>query len=632
MSDAQNSATDQAAGAASAAAARWRALVAKVLAGKDFETLVHESADGIAIQPLYDRPATAPPPILRGRAPAWQVLARIDHPDPQIANQLAAAELANGANGLHLVFRGAQGAYGFGIAGADRAAIAALLDAIAIEDGVAIEIDLSPEARDAPANLAALALARRADPESFAFSCGFDPLGVMAARGGTPLDWSVLAPATAVLVNEFATRGLKGPFFVADGRAVHAAGGSEAQELAFALSAALAYLRALEGTGVALAAARRMISFRLAADAEIFLTVAKFRALRLLWARIEEACGLSPAPVRIHAETAWRMMSARDPWTNILRATIAAAAAGIGGADAISILPFTQAIGLPDAFARRIARNTQLILIEEANLAKVVDPAAGAGGFGALTAELAATAWALMQMNERDGGLYGALCAGRLQADIASLAGRRERDIAVRKIPLTGVSEFPDAHERPVEVLEKIPAPAPPVPTAIRFAALSGRRDAASYERLRDIADAFAARHGTPPRVFLANFGPIAAFTARATFAKNLFEAGGIVAIGNDGFASAEAAAAAFAASGAPLACLCSSDQLYGESGPDVAAALAAAGARHIYLAGRPREGEAALRAAGVTQFIHAGCDAPALLEAALGFAASTSMQGERHD
>lgn len=618
MNDAQNSGTDRATADPSGSEARWRTLVAKVLAGKAFETLLHESADGIAIRPLYGRPATEPPRIPRGAAGAWQVLARVDHPDPQIANQLAVDELANGANGLHLVFRGALGAYGFGIAGADRPSIATLFDAIAIEGGVPIEIDLGPEARDAPGNLAALALERRTDPESFAISCGFGPLGVMAARGGTPIDWSVLAPVAAGLVNEFAARGLRGPFFVADARAVHAAGGSEAQELAFAVSSALAYLRALEATGVTLAAARRMISFRLAADAETFLTVAKFRALRILWARIEEACGLDPVPVRIHAETAWRMMSARDPWTNILRSTIAAAAAGIGGADAISVLPFTQAIGLPDAFARRIARNTQLILIEEANLAKVADPAAGSGGFEALTAELAAKAWSLMQMNERDGGIYDVLRSGRLQADVAAVAGRRELDIALRKIPLTGVSEFPDIHERQVEVLEKTPASPAPTPAAIRFAPLVARRDAAPYERLRDMADAYAARCGAPPRIFLANLGPIAAFTARATFAKNLFEAGGIEAIGNDGFTGAEAAAAAFSASGTPFACICSSDRLYGEMGPEVAAALAAAGARHIYLAGRPQQDEAALRAAGVAQFIYAGCDVLLLIEAAL--------------
>ena len=464
MIDAQNSATHEAAAVPSGTAAQWRTLVAKVLKGKSFETLVRESADGIAIRPLYDRPATEPPRVPRGaRVPGkcWRgSITPIRRSPisslPPNSPMARAASISSSAAPL--------GAYGFGIAGADRRAIATLLDAIAIEDGVKIEIDLSPEARDAPANLAALALERRADPQSFAITCGFDPLGIMAARGGTPLDWPVLAPVAAGLVNEFAARGFRGPFFVADGRAVHAAGGSEAQELAFALSAALAYLRALEGTGVALAAARTMISFRLAADAEIFLTVAKFRALRLLWARVEEACGLAPAPVRIHAETAWRMMSARDPWTNILRCTIAAAAAGLGGADAITVLPFTQAIGLSDAFARRIARNTQLVLIEEANLAKVADPAAGAGGFEALTAALAAKAWALVQMNERDGGLYGALCSSRPQAEVAALAGRRDRAIALRKIPLTGVSEFPDVHERPVEIPRKNPRPGAPDP------------------------------------------------------------------------------------------------------------------------------------------------------------------------
>ena len=616
MSDARKSAT-AAASPPGEAEQEWRARVAKLLDGKTVESLVRESADAIAIRPLYTRPAMPPPPVLDRGAHAWRVLARADHPDPQIANELARADLAGGANGLHVVFRGAIGACGFGIAGADRRTLATLFDGIAIEDGIAVEIDLSPETKEAPAHLAALALERRADPSCFAITCGFDPLGIMAARGGTALDWPVLAPAAAVMVNEFATRGLRGPFFVADGRAVHAAGGSQAQEIAFVLSAALAYLRALEDVGVPLSSACGMISFRIAADAEFMLGVAKFRALRRLWSRVQAACGLVPAPARVHAETAWRMMSARNPWTNILRATIAATAAGLGGADAITVLPFTQAIGLPDAFARRLARNTQLVLIEEANLAKVADPAAGAGSFEALTGELCAKAWSLLQRNEREGGLYKALHSGRLQADIASVATKRDRDIASRKIPLTGISEFPDIHEQPVDVLQKMPEPGSPVPMAIRFAALVAGRDTARYEGLRDLADDHAARLGAPLRVFLANIGPIAAFTARAAFAKNLFESGGIEALGNDGFESAEAAASGFSASGAAIACLCSSDAIYADLGPQVVRALVAAGAQHIYLAGRPRMGEEALRLAGVGDFVSAGCDVPALLEAA---------------
>src|SRR5262249_13441721 len=184
---------------------------------------------------------------------------------------------------------------------------------------------------------------------------------------------------------EPAGKGLTGPFAPADARIVHNAGGSEAQELAYALAVAVAYLRALEAGGVGLDAARGMIYFRFAADADQLLTIAKFRGVRKLWARIEEACGLTPAPAFITAETAWRMMTRRDPHTNMLRATIAVVSAGVAGANAITVLPFTMALGLPDPFARRIARNTQLVLLEESNLARVSDPAAGSGAVEALT-------------------------------------------------------------------------------------------------------------------------------------------------------------------------------------------------------------------------------------------------------
>src|SRR6185312_11431837 len=174
-------------------------------------------------------------------------------------------------------------------------------------------------------------------------------------------------------------------------------------------SLALAYLRALEGRGIALDQARTALSFRLVADADQFLTLAKFRAIRLLWARIEEACGLAPKPVFVAAETAWRMLTRRDPYVNMLRATMATFAGGLAGANAITVLPHTLALGLPDAFARRVARNTQLVLLEESNLAKVSDPAAGAGGIETLTQALGEAAWALFQDIEKAGGVFAAL-------------------------------------------------------------------------------------------------------------------------------------------------------------------------------------------------------------------------------
>src|SRR5262249_37042487 len=198
-----------------------------------------------------------------------------------------------------------------------------------------------------------------------------DPIGGFAASGTSPGPWPALAQGFAGMVRELAEQGFRGPFAAADGRIIHNAGGSEAQELAFAIASAVQYLRTLATSGVALDAARHMIYFRLSADADQFPTMAKFRAVRKLWARIEEACGLAPKPACVAAETAWRMMTRRDPYVNMLRNTIAVAAAGLGGADSITVLPHTAALGLPDAFARRIARNTQLILLEESNLAKV---------------------------------------------------------------------------------------------------------------------------------------------------------------------------------------------------------------------------------------------------------------------
>ncbi len=544
----------------------------------------------------------------------WRVLTRIDHPDLAAARQQALSDLENGATGLHVVFAGSTGAHGFGIPDASNEAVAALFDGVFLDAGVRLELDLSPQTKDAAIALSHLVEARKIDPAATDISFGFDPMSVMALAGGTPVAWDNLAPMTAGMAKHLASRGFAKHIFAADGRVVHAAGGTEAQELCFTLASGLAYLRALESGGVDLDAARRMISFRLAADADEFLTLAKFRALRRLWARIEESCGIEPAPIHLHGETAWRMTSQRDPWVNILRATVATFSAGLGGADSISVTPFTQALGLPDDFARRIARNTQLVLIEESNLGRVADPAAGAGGFEALTGELCERAWSLFAEAEKQGGLYAALTSGAFQSKVTEARTARAKNIARRRDALTGASEFPNIHEAPVSVLSPLPATQAAPASPISFAALAPQRDAAPFEALRDRADALAAK-GARPKMFLTNLGPISAFTARAMFAKNFFEAGGIEALSNDGFESAADAAAAFKTSGAPMACICSSDALYAERAAEAARALKAAGAKRIYLAGRPGDLEAGLKEAGVAEFIFVGADVLAVLE-----------------
>lgn len=598
-----------------ASEADWRARVDAVLKGAPFEKLQARTYDAIGVEPLYQRLTQERPRALRETQGAWAVMARVDQPDVAAAHAQLVSDLENGATGLQLVFTGAVGAYGFGLS--SDVDLNTLLEGVALE-ALAIDCDVATMAQ--AQNVADFISGSEIDPANCRISFGVDPLGAMLHQGGSDTTWSASAPRFAQSVKDICARGFAGPVACADGRVVHAAGGSEAQELAFVLACALAYLRALEASGLDLDAARKLIGLRVASDADEILGVAKLRALRRLWARVEEACGLTPRAVQIHAETSLRMMSRRDPWVNMLRSTVACFSAGLGGADRVTVLPFTQSLGLPNDFARRIARNTQTVLLEESNLWRVADPAAGAGSFETLTHQLCEAAWSLLQEIEAAGGIEAMLTSGAFQRKVKDTQAQRAKAIARRKDPLTGTSEFPNVSEEPVEVLVAMPVAAP-MTHAIVIEPLPVRRDAQAYEALRDRADEIAAKRGKRANVFLANLGPISAFTARATYAKNFFEAGGIEAPGNDGFEDEAGVVEAFKASGAKIACLCSSDALYAERAAAIAQALAKAGASHIYLAGRPGEMEQTYKAAGIGSFIYVGCDVVALLDDALKLA-----------
>jgi methylmalonyl-CoA mutase len=595
----------------------WRKLVDGVLKGAAFEKLVGKTYDGLRIEPIYPRAHDAAPIAGRAAAAPWQIMQRIDHPDAAVANAQALHDLENGANGLTLIFAGANGAYGFGLEPTAEA-IEKVLEGVFIDAGISIELQIGPQSRMAAIHIAEYVKRKGLDPAACDIRFGLDPIGACAVWGSSPYTWPEIVPAVIGAIKGLAAMGFKGPFVVADGRVIHDAGGSEVQELAFVLAAGLAYLRALEGAGIALEDAQGMIYARLSADADQFLTMAKFRALRLLWARIQQSCGLAPEPLFIAADTAWRMLTQRDPYVNMLRATMATFSAGLGGANAVTVLPHTLALGLPDAFARRVARNTQLVLLEESNLAKVSDPAAGSGGIENLTQQLCEAAWSWFQEIEKAGGVFASLEQNLIQRKVATTRTVREANVARRKEVLTGASEFPNLHEAPVAVLDAKPVVLAPYGEAkIKFDALPPMRLAAPFESLRDRSDQILKDTGARPKVFLANLGTPADFTTRATFAKSFFETGGIEAVDTEGFTDPAALAAAFRACGAALACLCSSDKIYAGQAAAAAKALQAAGAKHIYLAGRPGEQEAALRAAGVDDFIFAGGDALATLQEA---------------
>ena len=588
--------------------ADWRKAAEAALKGKSLESVTSRTADGVEIKPIY-QPREGPR-ALRSNGP-WRILARLDHPDPREANAQALDDIAGGAEGLQVVFSGALGSYGFGLKRDDSATLHAAFDRVRFDEGLSFELDLGRDGADRALKFAALIERQGARPPGCAISFGLDPFAP-AAFGPFPRDWGTHAQPSVDAALALARAGFAGPLAVADARGVHAAGGSPGQELAFALGAGVAWLRALEAAGVALDEARGWVAFRLAADAEEFVSLPKFRALRLMWARIEEACGLEPRPILIQAESAWRMMTARDPYVNVMRATMAAIAAGLGGADSVSILPHTLALGLPDSLARRLARNSQLILLRESHLGFVADPAAGAGAFETLTLSLAENGWTRFQTIEAAGGLPAALASGAFQLEVLERAAALKEDAARMRSAITGLSTHPDLSERPVAA-----TPGAPPRQAVAFGegALRPIRLSEPFEALREASDELLAKTGTRPKTYLVALGPEPSHRRRVAFMRDWLESGGFEPVYDGEAATPEEAVERWKKCGAPLACLCGDDAAYAAYGAPFAKAIKAAGVTALSLAGRAGDAEAALRAAGVDAFVVSGGDAVAGLQ-----------------
>lgn len=613
---------------------QWRALVDKVLKGADFDRkLVSTTYDGIAIQPLYTASSTAradreqyPGQGDRTRGPqasgpphgAWEIRQTQSHPDPAEANRRILEDLDGGAGSLalRLDVGGAGSIDGVVVAGAD--------DVDRLLDGVLL--DLVTVVLEAGASFveAADLLVDRWDRSGVSGdqrrgSLGADPLGVLASSGSlrTSVD-TALAQVAAL-----ARRSADWPHVRAvdvDTAPYVDAGASEVEELALALAAGGAYLRALVADGLAVDVAARQIGFTLAADADVFATIAKIRAARRVWSHLLAAVGATDVLTPFAVRTATRMVSARDPWVNMLRTTAACFAAGAAGASSVTVQPFDAALGQPDELARRIARNTQLILQEESHIGSVIDPAGGSYYLEQLTDELTDRAWARFQEIEAAGGLAAGLADGSIADRLGAIRAARQANIGRRKDPLTGVSEFPHLAEPTIErpgpdvVALRAEAAArwsatPPAADAASVTPLPVVRLAADFEQLRDASDAHLASTGHRPSVFLANLGPVATHTGRATFARNFYEAGGVAALGDEGYVDDASLVEAFRASGSSIAVICSSDAVYADRVVATAASLVSAGAKRIVLAGNPGEHRDAWQAAGVEEFIHVGVD-----------------------
>ncbi|HEY6933783.1 MAG TPA: methylmalonyl-CoA mutase family protein [Marmoricola sp.] len=520
--------------------------------------LTRTTLDGIDIAPLgtADLVERLPSAGAPARAGEWDVRVPVADADVATARRDLLTDLENGATSLWL--RVGPGGTAVG-------------DLPALLEGVLL--DVAPVVLDAPADplAAARALGSLRPEAGFApgTNLGADPVGA-GLRGPAAADPAAVVREVAGVAREAGVAG-----FVVDGTALHDLGASDAQELGYVLATAAFHLRVLEEAGIAAAEAAPLLELRLAVTDEQFTSIAKLRAARRLWARMLELCGVPEdgRAVRLHAVTSRPMMTRYDPWVNMLRTCVAAFAAGAGGADAVTVLPFDERLGVPDAFGRRIARNTSALLISESHLARVADPAGGAWAVEKLTDDLARAGWDELGLVEEAGGVLAALADGSLRARVEAVVAERDRQVADRSRPITGLSEFPNLHETLPE----------------------RRPHAEGAPRVRPYGHAFEALRDDPVhgKVFLASMGTVAAHTARASFATNLLAAGGIDVVNLGAHDDTAAVVSSYTGpdGGQPVVCLVGNDKAYAAWGAELVAALRDAGAQWVVLAGRPGDG-----------------------------------------
>ncbi len=536
-----------------------------------WEALAVTTVEGLTVPPLgtatrlADRggpPFPASAVLPRNRAGnvevGWDIRSLLADPDPAQAAASALADLENGATSLWLTVGGP------GTAPAD---LPAALDGVFLEM-VPVVLSAAGDVTDLQAAIELAELYRRRDVRPDPGSClGADPVGRSVRSGEVATARADLDIAVAEIVPLATGLGVRA--LAVDGTAAHGAGAGDAAEVGYCLAVGVEYLRALEAADVPVATALELIEFRLAATDEQFPTIAKFRAARGLWQRVAELSGVGAARQFQHAVTSFPMLTRYDPWVNLLRTTVAAFAAGVGGADAITVLPFDTRLGVPDNLGRRMARNTSSLLISESHVAAVADPAAGSYAVEILTAEFAAAAWAEFQSIERAGGVLAALADGSVQERWSATAAERASRIATRRTAITGVSEFPHLRETL------------PVRRSTDLDDAIGASWAEPFESMRDAPAAVP--------VFLATLGSVAEHAARAGFAANLFAAGGVETVTAGRTEGVDDVVAAFRETGCPAACLAGSDKAYADRGVAVVEALRAAGAQWVVLAGRPR-------------------------------------------
>ena len=651
----------------------WRSMVDKVLKGADFDkSLLTSTYDDLSIQPLYtdikrhptppgEFPFTRSVTELGKTQNGWSVAQQYTHPDIKHCNQLILEDLNNGVSHIHLFLSQA-------LSSIDLDSVPTVshtgggLECYAVDDletllqGVQHELittDLHAGSGFYENACALIALWRQQGLNSQTVSAGFnaDPAAALSESGSLPASTKEMLDRLAALATFCETHYPKVRAVGVDTSVYHNAGASHSQEIALALATAVAYLRAMTSATMDINAAARQIRFILSTDTDYFQCIAKLRCMRELWAQVCKECGAddSACKIDLHVRTSSRMISKKDPWVNILRATIAANAAAIGGAESVITscfdrIPGEVACGDASRLGRRISRNTQLLLQEESYIHRVLDPAGGSWFIESHTGSLAEKAWQIFQAIEAKGGIFNSLENGFIQAQIAAVKEQRMQNLAHRQDALTGVSEYANLLENPIstdsvdiaairnEAADRLAdtenqqilsvSDTEAIITALdegtstvaiarslagqkfRVDKLESERLATCFEALRDASDRYRDKHAQLPSVYVVTIGKPAEYNLRASFCRNLFAAGGIDCLSDNASTdSAEIAALDWKNSSSPIAVLCGADSSYSDHGSDYIRALRDAGAEHIYIVGKALEGE-------VDQQLFARCNA----------------------
>ncbi len=613
--------------------ADWLKSVSKALKGGGVDRLTQLTRDDIAIRPLYretdfasaDNPRGLPgdTPFLRGEGAEpdaflpWDIRQTFAHPDPKVTNAEILRDLERGVSSINLAIE-CSGERGCIIT--DMASLSAALNGVRADIATIALAHRGVGSGASAAALLALWAEKQVTPKAQKLAFNISPISQLMRTGKVAGGVDAAFAKTAALVPALALRFPLSTALHISGQYAHEAGGREAQELGMLIANAVDTLRRLENAGLPPEQVAPQLLLALAVDANYAMGIAKLRAARRLWARVQEALGLEPSPMKLHAVTSARMLTRHDPWVNMLRGAGACFAASLGGADVITVRPFNEALGVPEELGRRIARNTQIIAMEESGLGRIADPSGGAWFAETLAEDLAKAAWAEFQLIESEGGLVDSLVAGKIQPRIAKTRGALMRDISRRKVPVTGVSEFPllDGVDAPVAAPAKMKPGNGVDPAGLqallpkleieqdddtKAEALPMIRLAEPFEALRDRAEAHHVTTGKRPAIFLATLGPLAEHTARADFARNLFAAGGVEAKEPPVPPSSTAElTAAFKASNCAIAVICGSDKRYEAEATEAAKVLKEAGAQRVWLAGK-------FEADAVDSHIFMGCD-----------------------